>query len=631
MRTETVDPEYQTKLVRHVVRLISMADKGEDARRKSDRVGGNLYYGKHWNVAVASSRSALVVNLSKALIDHKISIMTKQRPLPVIEATDVGDEESARLMRSCIMQWWDRDRMQRKLEQALFLANTTRSSAIKVLWDSTLNDRAGDITCDVIPGWRLIVDPRTTNPKRMQYAGDRATMTRSRAMLLYPQAAARIQDAPSATDQGPQANAVGRGSPLRDPWQKLSFDTSTTGIVNGTPTLFSGGGPNHPSGIEEMVEVAEVYLKDHTLVEKMQPKKHPTTGQVLQKPTMDAQGMPQFREIEPTKHVVDGFEIHTPNFELVMEDVLEPVQVFKYPHWRRVTVMLDGSPDSQLLEDVAWDFPLPYAFVHDGQALEGFWVKGSILDLETLQGALNVSLSTMLDNLRFSAYRAYIAYNGSLLERTNMNLSPGEIIRAGEKGTIEPLPVPDVSPAWFQWVNFVMSLMERVLGATGIMQGEAAGRVDSAAGYDMLAEIGGSRIVKAAQRMESAISDVAAIVGEIMQRKYTERHAVEVEDATGNVTFERITPGSLLGSFSYKTLTGSSLAWSESSIRARVMEEFNLGLRDKVSVWKAMHIEDWRQIMKRMETLPAQLQPAPPPRTRKSIPAHQHPPKGRRA
>jgi len=455
----------------------------------------------------------------------------------------------------------------------------------------------------------------------MQFAGDRATMSRAQAMLLYPKAAHVIRDAPAVREQGPQANASGRGSPLRDAWHKLHLDFPSTAIVNGQPTLLSYTG-NMPAKGEanNQVEIIELYLKDYTLVPKVVPVKD-HMGRTKQRIVLDEEtGIPQFNEVEGTTHSLpDGTNVHVPNFELQMEDITEQKDVLKYPFYRRVTMIL---PDAEVIEDIAWDYILPYALFMDGQPLEGPWVKGGILDLETLQGSTNVSLSTMMDNLRFSAYRAFIAYNGSMIEKNNMNIAPGEILRAGEKGTLEPFPFAELSQSWFPWVNFIIGLMEKIIGATGIMQGEAAGRVDSAAGYDMLAEIGGSRLVKATQRMERGIAQLIEIVASFMQKHYTEAHAVRVEDATGNVTFERITPGSLLGSFSYRVLTGSSLAWSETAVRGRVFEELQAGLRDKISAWKTLHIEGWRQIMSRMQSEPPQLQPAPPPRTRKTIPAH---------
>lgn len=615
------DGDRDSRLIRRVLGYIAQSDKHEEQRRKTDRVGGNLFYGRHWNVQVASQRAAITVNIAKALIDHKIAIMTKQKPIPVVEAEDVGDAESAKLLRSVIMQWWDRDQMQAKIERAEYLANTTRSSALKAVWDTTLNDGVGDITYDVLPGWKLIVDNRADDPERMQYAGDRAVMPRTRAMLLYPAAAEKIESQPSVAQQGPSASGAGQGSPIRDQWQKSSIAFPTTAIVNGAPTLlsYSGDVPSQNTN-EGMVQICEVYIRDFAM-EKIERIKRDREGNAELEPTLGEDGLPRFDLVGADQHTSpEGIGFTVPQFELQLQPVIEKRLVRKYPFWRRITLML---PDARKIEDIAWDYPLPYAYCHDGDVLDGFWRRGSILELESLQGALNVSISTMLDNLRFSAYRAYIAYTGSMIERNNMNIAPGEILRAGEKGTLEPLPVQEVSQSWFQWVNFVISLMERVIGVTGIMQGQAAGRVDSAQGYDMLAEIGGSTIVKATQRMERTISDATRIAGAFMQKHYYDgKRAVQIEDLGGEAHYERIQPGSLFGTFSYKVLTGSSLAWSETAVRARVFEELQAGLRDKISAWKALHIDDWRAIYARLSdpSISPTVQVAPPPRTRKSIP-----------
>lgn len=604
----------EQKMVRRLLGYISLSDKHEQDRRKTDRIGGNLKHSKHWNVQVSDRRAAITANVAAAIIDQKISIMLKQQPVPVVENNDVGDEEGSKLMRSCVKQWWENYNLQADLEQTMNLACCTRSASMKAIWDSTLYGGAGDVAVDIIPGWRRIVDPMARAQCKGQFSGDRAMLPRSRAMVLYPKAAKKIKEAPAVANQGPSANASGQGTPIRDAWAKLSFDFPTTAIVNGSPTLLSYTG-NSPSvnATADLVQICEMYIKDYTMV-KVPRKKKDKYGQAVQRPVLGDDGIPKFNVAGHSQHTADdGTPFTIPMYELVLEDVMEDAWERLYPDWRRVTLLL---PDATIIDDCAWDYYLPYADFHDGESLEGYWVKGSLLELETLQGALNVSISTMLDNLRFSAFRAYIAYTGSMIEKNNLNISPGEVLRAGEKGTFEPLPVEQISSAWFQWIEFVISLMEKIIGATGIMQGEAAGRVDSAAGYDMLAEIGGSRLVKITQIMERSIGDLLQIVGQYMQKHYDERHAVRVEDVSGNITSERITPGALQGSFNYRVLTGSSLAWSESAVRARILEEFQLKLRDIVSVWKALKIEDWPSIMARMVQLPPQLQGPAPPRTR---------------
>lgn len=626
-KSSSDNTDADEKLIRRLVGFISMSDRHEEQRRKTDRTGGNIFYGRHWNVQVATNRAAITVNVARALVDHKVAIMTKQRPLPVIEAIDVGDSQAAQMMRSVIMKWWERDEMQRKLERALYLANCTRTCAFKGVWDTTLLAGAGDITFDLLPGWKLIVDPRTDDPERMMYAGDRAMMTRARAMNQYKAAAELIEEAPAVSQSGPSANAAGQGSPIRDQWQKQALQFPTTAIVNSVPTLLSySGDVPRQSEAQDLVQICEMYIRDFTTA-KVERIKRDREGNAEMQAVLDDNAQPVFDQTDTIHHQTpDGIHFSVAKFELRMEPVMEKVDVRIYPFWRRITLLL---PDRKKIEDIPWDYPLPYAYCSDGEVLEGIWHMGSILGLESLQGALNVSVSTMLDNLRFSAYRAYVAYNGSMIERNNMNIQPGEILRAGEKGTLDPLPVPEISNAWFQWVNFVITLMEKVMGATGIMQGESAGRVDSAAGYDMLAEIGGSTLVKATQRMERTISDVTKIAGAFMQKHYYDgKRAVAVEDVAGTEHYERIPPGSLFGSFSYKVLTGSSLAWSETAIRARVFEELDRGLRDKISAWKVLHIDDWRAVLERAETnaIPPSMQAAPPPRTRKSIPAAQRAP-----
>ncbi|GAC1407114.1 MAG: hypothetical protein NVSMB64_13570 [Candidatus Velthaea sp.] len=606
--------DFERDLVSRCLAYISLSDRDEDSRRRSDRIGGNLYYGHHWNVAMPQNRAALTVNVTKALIQHKIAIMTKQQPIPVVEATDTGDSSGAPLMRSVLQRWWVADGMQGKLERALLLCNTTRTCGMKVLWDPTLHGGAGDLTADVIPGWRLILDNRTGDRNRMEFAGDRARMPRTRAMRLYPECAAKIDE--GSGGGGASILGASSSSPVRDPWAKAAAAGANGTIVNGKPvvTAFTTNPVAAHKG-EDDVEIVELYYRDRTLVKTTRVKKD-ELGHPKMRVVTDPEGVPQFDQAgEEQRTLEDGSTVSLPNFKLQMEPHIEDVMVPKYPHYRRTTMLM---PDMVMLEDTAWDDPLPYSFYSDGEPLEGVQVKGSCLDLEDCQAALNVSLSLMMDNLRFSTYRALLAGDQSRLDRSTLNIAPGEVLHVGDVAAVKFLDFPQLSEAWFNWINSIISLMEKLIGATGIMQGESAGRVDSAAGYDTLAEIGGSRLVKSAQCMERAIEDTMEIVGRMAQKYYTEAHAVQVEKNEGDLTFERITPAQLNGSFSYRILTGSSLAWSESAIRKRVIEEFQLGFRDKVSAWKKLGIEDWREIMQRMITQPPALNAPPPPRTRTS-------------
>lgn len=623
--------EWKDRLVRRVMGMVAVSDADEEKRRASDRIGAYLYYGKHWNRPMPDSRSAITANVTKALIDHKIAIMTKQDPIPVVEPTDAGDADAARLMRPVLQRWWESDGMRLKVRQLLRLDNTTRTCAGKAVWDPSLREGAGDVTVDVIPGWRLILDPRTRNPREMEFAGDRAIMPRTRAMRLYPDAAKEIREAHEVGTKAPGGGNP--SSPAGSPWKRagagVAFETGSA-VINGKPVLTAfAGNISAPSLGESDVEIIELYYRDRSVYTAVEEDKD-DLGNVRKRVARHPEsGMPLFREVPGSMVATtgpDGQPVHfmMPGFELEMQPVMKEVVKPKYPFWRRTTVLM---PEGVMLEDKAWDAPLPYAVFNDNEPLDGVWAKGCALDLEHLQAALNVSLSNMMDMLRLNAWRPIVAAQGANIQDNSTVINPGQVIRvqgASPRESIWPLEFPAVNDAWFGWCNFVISLMEKIVGATGIMQGEAAGRVDSAAGYDTLAEIGGSRLVESTQRMEQSIADLMQIVGWYVQHFYTERHAVKIEESEGNATWERAYSPFLKGSFSYKVATGSTLAWSESAVRARLLQEMQQGLLDKVGYWKRTNYPDWQEIAKRLaheSPALAGMAGAPPPRTR-SAPKH---------
>lgn len=612
-KNSTANDEFEAKLLAKIGEMIRLSDVEEEPRRRNDRLGANIYYGRHWNVPMPKNRAALVINVAKSLVDHKIAIMTKQMPIPVVQPEDAGDVGAAHKMRTVLQSYWREDRMMVKSRNALRMCNTMRTVASKTYWDPDLKGGIGGITTDIIPGYRLILDPHTDNVDRMEFLGDRAWMPRTRAMKMYPHAAEKIRDAayPGNTVVGISSN----DSPAVSPYKPTGgVETASAGgaIINGKPviTAFTGRSVSAATS-DNSVEIREIFYRDRSLVDK-ETQKLDGYGKPEKRIKTTSKGTPSFKQTKEWDAVLGE-----PAWELETEDIYETKKVPKYPYYRKTVVLY---PDNVLIDDDAFDAPHPYELLSDQVSLEGPWDKGCITEVEDLQATVNISASTMLDNLRFSAFRAFKKTSTSNIQKNNLVISPGEIIDVGaSQDGLMPLEFPQVSQSWFQWLNFIIGLMERLIGATGVMQGESTGRVDSAQGYDMLAEIGGSRIVECTQRFEEWIGRLNAKVGWYAQRFYTEEHAVRVEDYDGNLTWERAAAPELVGTFTFHVVTGSTLAWNQSSVRQRVIEEFQQGFRDKVSVWQNLGIEDWQQIKKRMETQNPAMNPAPPPRTRQNI------------
>jgi hypothetical protein len=600
LRGDPQSEDWERHLTERVLEMVAMNDTSEDIRRKSDRIGANLRYGRHWAIMMPESRSQITANVAGALIEHKVAIMCKQKPTPVIEAGEAGDQAAARLMRQVIMRWWDNDQAQMKLRRTQRLAECTRTTAAKIVWDPTLHEGAGNMTWDIIPGWRLILDDQANFVENMEYIGHRETMPRSRACLFYPDEAERIRQRPRADRRATAAGSDFPSSPIGTPYDRAYGSGINFGqIVNGKPVISAF--TNQPAKVSpktDTVQIIELHYKDYTLYKDTEKSYDPSGNTVLEI-EKDEDGMPLFDQIADEILDEAGQTVSIPAFKLRMREREEKVLKRVYPWWRRTTVLL---PDGAILDDRAWDGPAPYALDSAGDALEGPWVKGSLLDCEDTQIAFNVSLSSMMDNLRLNAMRPILAGREAQFERNTLMIGPAEVVNVGKVEAIKPLEFPEVKDPWFKWLDKLLQIMERIIGLSGIMQGEAAGRVDSASGYDQLAEIGGSRVSESTQRMEKFIADITRIVGWYAQNRYTDKHAIAVENAEGVITHERVSGPFLYGTFDYKIAVGSTQAWSESARRARLLGDLQAGIIDKIAYWQQSETPDWQAIKERLLT-----------------------------
>lgn len=620
---------WEIRLTNRVLGYIRSADVGEDARRRSDRLGGNLTYGFHWSRPMPSDRAAITANLAFAIVRHKVAIMTKQDPLPVIEPDDVGDAYAAQLMCKVLQRLWKTTRMREKLRRLATLANATRTCAFKVSWDPVAKGGAGDIATDVIAGWNLVLDNRVGSPEMMEYCGNRATMTRSRAMLAYPDAAEQIRGLTDAQSTKKLGSLFGNGTPIATPWKQTYLPPPGATIVNGKPVVTAFAGElTQGVDIDNLVDLIEMYHKDHTLIEKLMPVRD-GHGKIKRKMVRDESGMPQFDEAEPELHTMpDGSIVELPRFKLAMEDEMETQFVRKYPYWRRTTVCMSGG-QGVMIEDREWDRVLPFAFYTDIEPLDGILGRGSLLQTEHLQALINVGLSTVTDTLRFGALNAWLAGSSSGLTTSQIIPGIGQVIPVNDLNAIQPLPTKALDPQFFTLLDRTVNYMERILGATGVMQGESMGRLDSGSGYDTLAEIGGSTLTECTQRLMTTVGTWAEIAGGFAQDFYDERHAIAVEDNEGNITWERASSALLNGSFSYNIAEGSSMAWSESAKQARLLGEFQAGILDRQSYFEETHKPNWRQILTRIEQVggpQAAIGPAASPPIRMRATANKRPP-----
>jgi hypothetical protein len=621
------DLDYERKLVGYVGDFIQVADRGEERRRRFDRLGAQLIYSQHWDpqIIMPESRSAGTFNVAKAILLQKIAVMTKQRPIPVVNPKDAGDKEAAKILRKLLIDYFCDSEVdfQEKLRLVMLLCHCTRTAALKAWWDPTLHGGAGNIACGPIPPWRLILDDRCTNINRMRFAGDRAPMPRSLAMRYYPKAAKKIARATTAQVDQEEMGAGGY-SPISDPYRDSPTQPQST-VINGKPliTAFAGQAPSS-SDTTDWVEPAEIYWKDDTMHLEIVTVRD-VDGNPVHDYIYDDDGFPVIEQGDEEDITDENGSFSMPTFAFKTEIRTETKPLPNYGYLRRTTILY---PDRTLLDDCPWDGPFPYALFQADLPLDGIWSKGPLLDCEDATNMLNVAVSIVNDNMRIKSWQAFIASRSANLERNSFVIEPGGVIMVSGavNEAIKPLDVAGMDQGYFTFINLLVGFMERMLGAEGVMQGQSEGRADSAQAYDQLAEIGGSRIVECTQRMEQSIADFARIIIWFAQHKYTEKHAIAVEDKQGGLTYERVSGARLAGSLDAQIEVGSTMAWSESAREARILNRLQQGLYDKVEAAKLLGISNWQEIFQRMVSEPPALAGpglAPPKRTRTSPPKMQ--------
>ena len=177
---------------------------------------------------------------------------------------------------------------------------------------------------------------------------------------------------------------------------------------------------------------------------------------------------------------------------------------------------------------------------------------------------------------------------------------PGDIIKVGQDvNQFQPIEFPEVSQAWFGWVQLIITMMEKLIGLEGIMQAPPRTPREPTAPR---------RSTPSPRLAEPAWSNVRNVLSGSSpnrrerdwwaQRKYTEAHAISVEDNQGDLTWERAGAPLLPAPFLFDQDRFDAGLERERD-RDRVIQEMQLGLRDLTSVWQRLDIEDWQLIKAR--------------------------------
>jgi len=582
-------------------RYKKMSEEGQSGRNASDRKGAKFARSEMWDGGVSPGKLPITSNLALALTERLNSQLTRNKPAPLIEAINAGNDDAAALLQGGVSTAWTESKMQEKAVQGQHQASFTRACGWYTYWRSSLRGGIGDMDTRLIPGWRLIIDDRHLHSRDMEFIGFSEPCTRAKLISLFPDKAEEIEEAGSIA--AIEGNSPGRtGDPLR-PGARGGAESLDRNVLN-QPKAYLGKtsvsvGKNVralKAGLAQEVQPCYMWIDDPTPEEYERPKlsalgqpmyelvRHPETNEVQ----FDHEGW------EPIDSPIGP--ILQPKLKPKKRRIMETAVRKKYAYWRHVAWIPE---DDIILWDVAWNGPPPLAIQRDTIPISGFHSVGRAQRLCDLGLARNILLTILFARLRQSMGGTWLATQRSGLKTNKLSNEPGLVYQVREiEGQVKNFPVDPIDAAYFNLLDKIEAEMGKLLNVSDVQQGQAVGRADSPQTYDKLIEQGGGPVVSLAQLLEETIRDWTTIQMWFMQNYYTHEHYVELENADGQTTWRAASALAVQGEFAVRMETGSQVAYSPSLLQAQAEKGAALGFYPLPMLGKLGHFPMYRQGLK---------------------------------
>jgi hypothetical protein len=538
----------------------------ERTRRSRDRQGISLFRGVTKFSGFNENRLLFQSNAAVALFERVVSEVLRGMPEPEIEAVNHEREEAAAIAQGAVRTNWRRDLMQRKLSSAYRLSGFTRAVGMYTYWKEEALNGIGDNAHETIQADRLIVDNRYGDVQDMEYVGFEKYYSRSKLITLFPSKVEEIEKAAeqsqsAGTSRGADENPLSYGQIPQTGQTDRLVTTATTQTPPYSPVT-SINYKRKRDPLSDQVCVRFMWYDDPTPKKIEVPVTDELTGEHQYAPDLDEDGKLQFDdEGHDVVHTVLGPQYvprRKPRTKLLMEEKI----VRKYPRTRHVAYI---PSDQIVLWDVSWDGPTPISIIRDRAPADGFYAEGTALRLHNPQMGRNITWTIIIERLRKSLAGTFLTTPGSGLKRTQLVNEIGKVFTINSLDQFKEINMQNLDSAYMGMVDKIEQEMELLIGVTPAMRGQAAGRADSPATYEQLADQSGGPILDRAKLIDQFIEDQARIDLWFMQNFYTHRHVVEVENEIGFSTWQEASALAMDGEFEVRVKTGSTLVKNSSN------------------------------------------------------------------
>ena len=162
------EEEERYRILRYASKTLAAARKARKPHETFD-LAWALYTGDVWSPRRPPWRAAITINKIYGFIKFMQAIMTDNKPRVSVEPVVPGSEDAADLLRKLCDRDWDENDMQGICSIWVLYGLIFGSSYLKVYYDPFANGGRGKHCCDVIPPYKIYVNPTAKGVEDAEY------------------------------------------------------------------------------------------------------------------------------------------------------------------------------------------------------------------------------------------------------------------------------------------------------------------------------------------------------------------------------------------------------------------------------------------------------------------------------
>ena len=625
----------QLEIARYCLQMLSEAKR---AREPYDTFDDNwdVWNGNIWPAKYPSWKSRVYPNKIRAFIWFMTAVMTDQKPRVNVVPRSKLAEKAGKLLGKLVDRDWDEARAQYYIMLAVLYGLIFGTGYLKVIQNPHADAGRGAREWYAPVPYRVYLSPQATGIEDTDYV----IHVEDRSLLWiaehYPHAYERVRKykgsrVSSTSDSTRDLLREGVGD-ARMPIE-AAVRTATNVIMP------DDGRSAHNADDYESVEVAEFWFRDPS-EEPYQRQKH-VDGVPQMADQIDDDGLPvqEIYGYATQLSPIDGQPYQHPLVRTKRVPVMEWAKRKKYPN-HRLAIMAGPCVITDIPNPFQIDgFPFAMWKNQDVGAPLG---TGEPIVLKDQNIAIARMISQVFDILEKMGNPSFKYKKGSGLETRSLKNKPGSLIPLDDMEALQQLKVETPSHDQLALVGTLKETMAETSGVHDAFTGQSPGGNTSYAAVDSLQEQSAAPVRLRLRNVEFMIARAGKIDLQLIQQfdkghrpiREEVRHPwpTEIEGEDGEMVpapppaeaveqqFTEYKNEDLQGPIDFGVVPDSSLSVSPAGIKNLYIKLFELHVIDAQAVLEKFDIDDWREILKRVQqqqalAAAAKGKPGPRPKT----------------